>query len=458
MTIKKMNNKRMGWHLVVLLVACLLCSLPPFSVVEAGAVAAVPGQPLHKSRPVAPLSVLQTLVAGGSARAISQFVTYPMDALRTISQTRKGAKTLSELGVSKLVAGSVSTSLFAFPLGAVQFTVFGNAKNILSSIIERGGIRENAAVNTAVAMTSSACASLASCLVGVPQEVLKQRLVTNIYPNFGTAVQTIWKTEGVKGFYNGWGPTVTRNLPYIVITFTTFNHWKTKELKKRTREENGTKVLDTKTALRFGMGAALIGCLATQPLDVIKTRMMTQAASNLPPYSSALNCVKDIIATEGVSSFLAGLPPRVLYISPLWGAQFLLNEKFQKFLGERNYNNNKLSIVRGPSPGPGRSAWVKHKGLVWTVGVPTGRNRRADISTQTKMALDSIDARLAQAGTDKTKILETTVFLTNMKEFKGFDSVFSAWLPNGSGASRATVGVAALANNDKVEIKVTVAS
>ena len=271
MTIKKMNNKRMGWHLVVLLVACLLCSLPPFSVVEAGAVAAVPGQPLHKSRPVAPLSVLQTLVAGGSARAISQFVTYPMDALRTISQTRKGAKTLSELGVSKLVAGSVSTSLFAFPLGAVQFTVFGNAKKILSSVIERGGIRENAAVNTAVAMTSSACASLASCLVGVPQEVLKQRLVTNIYPNFGTAVQTIWKTEGVKGFYNGWGPTVTRNLPYIVITFTTFNHWKTQELKKRTGEENGTKVLDTKTALRFGMVCIplLIGMNAGDFLNVV---------------------------------------------------------------------------------------------------------------------------------------------------------------------------------------------
>jgi len=108
--------------------------------------------------------------------------------------------------------------------------------------------------------------------------------------------------------------------------------------------------------------------------------------------------------------------------------------------------------------GPGRNAWVKHNGLVWTVGVPTGRARNADICTQTKIALASIDARLAQAGTDKTKILETTVFLTNMKEFKGFDKVFSAWLPVGIGASRATVGVAALANNDKVEIKVTVAA
>jgi len=361
--------------------------------------------------------------------------------------------------------------LFAFPLGAVQFTVFGNVKKILSSIFRT----ENGAIGTAVAMTSSACASLASCAVGVPQEVLKQRLVTNIYPNFGTAVRTIWNTEGLMGFYQGWGPTVARNLPYIVITFTTFNHWKTQELKKRkgggdeTNNGSSTKILDTKTALRFGMGAAFIGCLATQPLDVIKTRMMTQAASNLPPYSGALNCVQDIIATEGISAFLAGLPPRVLYISPLWGAQFLLNEKFQKMMGVRNYhkiNKNKTtrsssssSIVRGPSPGPGRSSWVKHQGFVWTVGVPTGRPPTADITTQTKMALDSIDARLAQAGTDKTKILETTVFLTNIKdEFQDFDTVFSAWLPEGSGASRATVGVAELANNDKVEIKVTVAA
>ena len=252
-----MKNRR---FVVVVWAPCLLlllCSLSLLSViVDAVAVSAV----VHKksaatTRPVAPLSFVQTLVAGGTARALSQFVTYPMDALRTISQTRKGAKTLAELGVQKLVAGSLSTSLFAFPLGAVQFTVFGTVKKILSSI--QGG----AAFDTAVAMTSSACASLASCAVGVPQEVLKQRLVTNIYPNFGTAVRTIWKTEGITGFYQGWGPTVARNLPYIVITFTTFNHWKTQELKKRRaatagggeEETNGTKILDTKTALRFGM-------------------------------------------------------------------------------------------------------------------------------------------------------------------------------------------------------------
>jgi len=291
--------------------------------------------PTSKS-PVAPLSVLQTIIAGGSARAVSQFVTYPMDALRTISQTRKGAKKLSELGIGVLVSGCFSTSIFAFPLGAMQFTVFGNAKKALTYLV---GNRGGDIAGTAVAMTSSACASLASCAVGVPQEILKQRLVTNIYPDFVTAVRTIWKTEGLKGFYVGWGPTVARNLPYIVITFTTFNHWKTQELKK-----SEITSLDTKTAVRFGMGAALVGCLGTQPLDVIKTRMMTQAASNLTPYSSAFNCVKDIIATEGIKAFLAGLPPRAAYLAPLWGAQFFLNEKFTRAMGEMNYKGQLKKI------------------------------------------------------------------------------------------------------------------
>ena len=152
-------------------------------------------------KPVAPLSVFQTLACGGSARAISQAITYPMDALRTISQTRKGAKKLSDLGAGVLFSGAVQTSLFAFPLGAVQFTVFGNMKKVITNVVgsATGGVK-----GTAVAIASSACASLASCAVGVPQEILKQRLVTNIYPNFQTAVSTIFKTEGFKGFYVGW--------------------------------------------------------------------------------------------------------------------------------------------------------------------------------------------------------------------------------------------------------------
>jgi enamine deaminase RidA (YjgF/YER057c/UK114 family) len=176
-----------------------------------------------------------------------------------------------------------------------------------------------------------------------------------------------------------------------------------------------------------------------------------------------MNCVKDIIKTEGFTAFLAGLPPRAAYIAPLWGAQFLLNEKFTRAMGEWNRKHGRVGttvkgVTRGPSPGPGRSSWVKHGGTVWTVGVPSGRERNADIGRQTALTLKTIDQRLRQAGTDKSRIIEATVFLTNMKEFKGFDKEWKAWLPEGFGASRATVGVSRLANNDKVEIKVTAAA
>ena len=62
----------------------------------------------------------KTLVAGGASRAAAQLLMYPADALRTLAQTRTGAKTLAELGAKTLVNGCVFTSCFAFPVGAIN--------------------------------------------------------------------------------------------------------------------------------------------------------------------------------------------------------------------------------------------------------------------------------------------------------------------------------------------------
>ena len=118
-------------------------------------------------------------------------------------------------------------------------------------------------------------------------------------------------------------------------------------------------------------------------------------------------------------------------------------------------------IIRGPSPGGGRNAWVYYNGLVWTVGMPGAKKTAGmDIKAQTELALAQIDERLAQAGTDKSRILEATVFITSMDDFKGMDAAWQAWCGDdtGVGASRATVCVSELAGKDLVEIKCTVAA
>ncbi|MFC4274996.1 RidA family protein [Achromobacter aloeverae] len=80
-----------------------------------------------------------------------------------------------------------------------------------------------------------------------------------------------------------------------------------------------------------------------------------------------------------------------------------------------------------------------------------------DITGQTAQVLATIDKLLAEAGTDKSRILMAQIFITNMKEFDGMNKAWDAWVADGNAPPRATVE-ARLANPDyKVEIVVTAA-
>ena len=78
---------------------------------------------------------------------------------------------------------------------------------------------------------------------------------------------------------------------------------------------------------------------------------------------------------------------------------------------------------------------------------------KADLAAQTRQVLASIDRLLAEAGTDKTKLLSATIFLPSMTDFAAMNAVWEAWVPQGHTPARATVE-AKLANADyKVEIQ-----
>lgn len=80
-----------------------------------------------------------------------------------------------------------------------------------------------------------------------------------------------------------------------------------------------------------------------------------------------------------------------------------------------------------------------------------------DIEGQTAQVLATIDKLLAEAGTDKTRILMAQIFVANMKEFSGMNKAWDAWVADGNAPPRATVE-SRLANPDfKVEIVVTAA-
>lgn len=79
------------------------------------------------------------------------------------------------------------------------------------------------------------------------------------------------------------------------------------------------------------------------------------------------------------------------------------------------------------------------------------------ITGQTAQVLATIDRLLAEAGSDKSRILFAQVFVANMKEFDGMNQAWDAWVEGIQAPPRATVE-ARLANPDmKVEVVVTAA-
>lgn len=99
---------------------------------------------------------------------------------------------------------------------------------------------------------------------------------------------------------------------------------------------------------------------------------------------------------------------------------------------------------------------VVHNGTVYLVEVPA--NLDADITEQTQNLLASIDTLLAQAGSDKSKLLMVTIYLSDMGDYDGMNAVWDSWIPAGCAPARACLE-ARLANPKyKLEMVLTAAS
>lgn len=106
--------------------------------------------------------------------------------------------------------------------------------------------------------------------------------------------------------------------------------------------------------------------------------------------------------------------------------------------------------------GPRMSELVVHNGVAYLAGqVPEDTSQ--DITGQTRQVLAAIDALLAQAGTDKSRILRAEIFLADMADFDGMNRAWEAWVVPGHTPARATAQARLVKPEWKVEIVVTAA-
>ena len=100
---------------------------------------------------------------------------------------------------------------------------------------------------------------------------------------------------------------------------------------------------------------------------------------------------------------------------------------------------------------------VVHNGIVYTAGQVAIGAPGGTVAEQTADILSRIDALLAKAGSDKSKVISATIWLTDMRDFAEMNKIWDAWVVPGATPGRACVESRLAAQQFNVEIGVIAA-
>lgn len=307
------------------------------------------------------LSFYGHMVAGAVAGMGEHVAMFPVDTIKTRMQAlahpgqqlhtsvgRALSNVLRREGVAGLYRGVGAMALGAGPSHALYFASYEAAKQLL------GG---NEAGHHPVAFAAAgSIATVVNDGCMTPWDVIKQRMqVRNSpYRSISHCITSTWRQEGLRAFYKSYWTTLVMNIPYTALHFAIYET--AKKLMQQGRaasaageqqgeqraswlstaaaaaaepeqgtaedegEEEGLVVQLVAGGLAGGLAAA-----ATNPLDVIKTRLQLEGIGSAMRYNTVsvwpvLSCIAQ---EEGVASLWRGWQPRVLFHAPAaaicWG-------------------------------------------------------------------------------------------------------------------------------------------
>lgn len=227
-------------------------------------------------------------------------------------------------------------------------------------VIPHGHYRLGDASINAIA---GACAGLVSSVATCPLDVVKTRLQAQHNPSSslrlgktvepGTSpplyrgilhsLRRIWIEEGTRGLYRGLGPVLLGYLPTWATYFAIYQHC---------RQIYGTGQASTAVLPNVGaaMTAGAISTTLTNPIWVVKTRMMTQSPTSGHgiKYKSTLDAFVKMFREEGIGSFYKGLGPSFFGIAHV-AVQFPLYEKMKDIFGANGPNAHVSGVLLASS-------------------------------------------------------------------------------------------------------------
>jgi len=116
-----------------------------------------------------------------------------------------------------------------------------------------------------------------------------------------------------------------------------------------------------------------------------------------------------------------------------------------------------MSEIKRYDVGPRMSGTVVHNGTIYLSGFVAEQAAGQPVAAQTADILKQIDEALAEVGSDKSRLLQATIWLADMSTFAEMNSVWDKWVSPGNTPVRACVEAKLAQPKWTVEIRVIAA-
>ncbi|KAJ7547547.1 hypothetical protein O6H91_08G091200 [Diphasiastrum complanatum] len=271
---------------------------------------------------------LKAFVEGGVASIVAGSLTRPLDLIKHILPVQtEGALALFS-GVSAAV---------------LRQTLYSTTRLGLYDLLKQqwqdpSSQKEKTGLSLPKKVAAGLLAGGIGAIVGNPADVAMVRMQADgrlpvhqrrNYAGVGDALVRMVRQEGVTTLWTGCGPTVQRAMVVTAAQLATYD-----QIKETLVSHNITRDgFATQVAASFSAG--LVASVASNPIDVVKTRIMNMSVvegGEEPPYKGALDCAIKTVRAEGPMALYKGFVPTVTRQGPFAVVLFLTLENVRALL------------------------------------------------------------------------------------------------------------------------------
>ena len=240
-------------------------------------------------------AAFSNFTSGGLAGLTVDIILFPVDTIKTRLQSPQGFRQAG--GFRSIYSGLGIVSAGSVPSAALFFLTYEHSNLVL-------GAHNWSALSCN--MFAACAGEFVACLIRVPVEVVKQRAqVQGGKSSSFSVIKTVFKSDGLRGFYRGFSATIFREIPFALIQYPLWERLR----KGFSPNEKRHGVLDSALA---GFLAGGFAAFITTPFDVIKTRTMLSTGTYRSPFEVAFGLCKE---RRPFALFFSGAVPRTFWIS-----------------------------------------------------------------------------------------------------------------------------------------------